>query len=82
MLPGKVRLKLYVLTRSLRLRRRHAELFDAGRYLPVEVRGRMRDQADDLAENQADFAALISVADSKYRRPFLRHRRRRQSPAR
>jgi (1->4)-alpha-D-glucan 1-alpha-D-glucosylmutase len=56
------RLKLYVLSRSLRVRRRHAELFDAGRYLPVEVRGRMRDHVVAFARRRRAAWAVAAVA--------------------
>jgi (1->4)-alpha-D-glucan 1-alpha-D-glucosylmutase len=56
------RLKLYVLSRSLRLRRRHAELFESGRYLPVEVRGRMRDHVVAFARRRRTAWTVAVVA--------------------
>ena len=56
------RLKLYVLSRSLRLRARHRDLFEAGRYLPVEVRGRRCDYVVAFARRRRTAWALTVVA--------------------
>jgi (1->4)-alpha-D-glucan 1-alpha-D-glucosylmutase len=55
------RLKLYVLSRSLRLRDANRDLFRAGRYLPIEADGRHRGHVVAFARRRRDRWAIAAV---------------------
>jgi (1->4)-alpha-D-glucan 1-alpha-D-glucosylmutase len=55
------RAKLYVLSRTLRYRRDHQELFRSGEYLPVEATGPAADHVFAFARRSADRVVLVVV---------------------
>jgi (1->4)-alpha-D-glucan 1-alpha-D-glucosylmutase len=59
--PGDGRAKLYVVSRALRLRLHHPELFGAGDYQPVEATGAKADHVFAFRRRSADRAVLTVV---------------------
>ncbi|MDT5294731.1 MAG: (1-_4)-alpha-D-glucan 1-alpha-D-glucosylmutase [Acidobacteriota bacterium] len=57
--PEDGRIKLYVTSRALNFRRRHAELFARGRYLPLHASGRRADNVIAFARSLEGDAAVV-----------------------
>lgn len=55
------RLKLFLIYRALKIRNRHAALFERGEYLPIEVKGRHRRHVVAFVRRHEGACALVAV---------------------
>jgi len=53
------RIKLFVISRALRLRQQHPQLFSSGEYLPLEVSGSASEQVCAFARHDASGIAIV-----------------------